>query len=67
MPKRKATKAELEYGIGEVEIDDEGIEPEEADDTQIIGLEADEENKIDDEKLVEAYKKESVKDKGGEQ
>lgn len=66
MPKRKPTKAELEYGIGVDEIDEDGIEPEVDDDEQISGLAADEENDKDDDELIEQYKKESVEDKGGE-
>lgn len=66
MTKRKPTKAELEYGIGVEEIEDDGIEPEASDDEEMNGLVADEENQIDDEELIAAYKKESIKDKDGE-
>ena len=61
MPKRKATKAELEYGIGIEEIDEDGIEPEDDDnDEQIVSLACDEENDIDDEELIAEYHKQSV-------
>lgn len=56
MPKIKASKAELEYGIGENEIEDAGIEPEFDDDEErITGLACDEENDIDDEALIAEY------------
>lgn len=60
MTKRKPTKAELEYGIGVDEIDEDGIEPEVEDDEEIAGLAADEENDQDDDELIEAFHKDSV-------
>lgn len=60
MAKRKATKAELEFGIGEEEVDVEGIDPEDVDDDVFTGFAEEEENDIDDDVLIEEYKKESV-------
>ena len=61
MPKRKPTKAELEYGIGENEIEEDGIEPEIDDnDDQVVTIAHDEENQMDDDELIKKFHEESV-------
>ncbi|MCD2137159.1 hypothetical protein [Salinicoccus halitifaciens] len=57
MAKRKATKAELEYGIGIPEIEEDGYEVEEADDELFTCFASDEENDIDDDELIAEFEK----------
>jgi len=55
MPKRKAYQLEIDEGIGESEVDDEGYDVEDSDDEKIVCLASDEENDIDDEALIAGY------------
>lgn len=55
MPKRKAYQLEIDEGIGEPEVDDEGYDVEDTDDEKIVCLASDEENDMDDEYLIAGY------------
>lgn len=55
MPKRKAYQLEIDEGIGEPEVDDEGYDVEDTDDEKIVCLASDEENDMDDELLIAGY------------
>lgn len=57
MSKRKATEQEKLYGIGLEEVDENGIEPEEADEEQFTGFAQEVENEKDDDELVAEYEK----------